>query len=68
MIVVKFLIVFLSFAVVANAGDDQLLKMGEKHSCIKQVISLFVANKDCNTLDDTAKFNVLLKLLSLHSK
>lgn len=60
MIVEKLLLVILLLSVLASAGDDQLLRMGEKHSCIKQVINVFVANKNCNTLDDAAKFNVLI--------
>ena len=58
MIVVKSLIIMLTLLPLATSGDDQLLKMSEKHSCIKQVITVFVANKNCDMLDDAAKSNV----------
>jgi len=58
MIVVKPLMILFTFLVLVTSGDDQLLKMSEKHSCIKQVITIFVANKNCDMLDDAAKSNV----------
>jgi hypothetical protein len=51
-----------------QAGNDQLLNIGDKHSCIKQVITVFVNNKNCNSLDDTAKSIVSNPLFSLPSK
>jgi hypothetical protein len=62
MIVEKTILVFVALVALARAGDDQLLRMGERHSCIKQVITVFVANKNCNTLDDAAKSHVHLSL------
>ena len=62
------IIIFLTLLTLLTAGDDQLLKISEKHSCIKQVITVFVANKNCNSLDDLAKSIVLIYLYSLPSK
>jgi hypothetical protein len=54
----KTLLLLLALLVLLRAADDQLIKIGEKNTCIKQVITVFVANKNCNMLDDTAKSNV----------
>lgn len=68
MIVEKIILLLLASLPLLIAGHDQLLKIGEKHSCIKQVIAVFVANRNCNMLDDTAKSNVPFRLYSWPSK
>jgi hypothetical protein len=55
MIVEKITLLLPFILVLVIAGDDQLLRIGDKHSCIKQVITIFVSNKNCNGLDDSAK-------------
>lgn len=64
MIVEKTLILLLLLVAAVHAGDDQLLKIGEKHTCIKQVVTVFVSNKNCNALDDASKSMVKLVLFS----
>lgn len=68
MIVEKTIFILLLLMAVVHAGDDQLLKIGEKHTCIKQVVTVFVSNKNCNALDDASKSTVKDLLLSLLSR
>lgn len=65
MIVEKVVFILLLLVSTIHAGDDQLLKIGEKHTCIKQVVTVFVSNKNCNALDDASKSMVRLSLFSL---
>lgn len=65
MIVEKTIFILLLLVTAVHAGDDQLLKIGEKHTCIKQVVTIFVSNKNCNALDDASKSMVKNLLLSL---
>ena len=64
MIVEKALFLLLFIMATVHAGDDQLLKIGEKHTCIKQVVTVFVSNKNCNVLDDASKSMVRFMLFS----
>jgi hypothetical protein len=67
--IVEKTVLLLSLLIVASvAGDDQLLKIGEKQTCIKQVITVFVSNRNCNALDDMAKSIVSFVLFSLLSR
>lgn len=61
----KVVMLLLLLVTIVHAGDDQLLKIGEKHTCIKQVVTVFVSNKNCNALDDASKSMVRLVLFSL---
>lgn len=65
MIVEKVVMLILLLVAGVHAGDDQLLKIGEKHTCIKQVVTVFVSNKNCNALDDASKSMVRFVLFSL---
>lgn len=52
---VMLLAVFLRLAV---AADDSLLRISEKSSCIREVVTVFVGHRNCSLLDDKAKSKV----------
>lgn len=42
----------------AVAADDSLLRISEKSSCIREVVTVFVGHRNCSLLDDKAKSKV----------
>ena len=44
-------------------ADDSLLKMSEKSTCIRDVVTIFVGNRNCSILDDGSKSKVILFLI-----
>lgn len=42
------------------AADDSLLKISEKSTCIRDVVSIFVGRRNCSMLDDGSKSKVIL--------
>ena len=53
----RFLLICL-FIIIALQSDDSLLKMGQKQTCIKQVIAVFAEERNCASLDDGIKTHV----------
>jgi hypothetical protein len=56
----KILTCLLLLACLGLAADDSLLKMSEKSTCIRDVVSIFVGNRNCSMLDDGSKSKVIM--------